>query len=377
MRPLAELVPPHVLGFSAYTPSRPDAELMRQYGVSRLYRLNNNENALGPPPAAMAALAGFGPERAAVYPSGDSFGLRRALGEKFGKDPDRFLIGNGSCEVISSVIKAFCDKGDNIVTAEKTFAVYEWVAQFSGYAAKLIALDGYAFDPGAMLAAVDERTKIVFVCNPNNPTGTWWDKPAMEAFLEGIDGRCIVVLDEAYREFTDDPRFPDGLDLMERHPNVVVFRTFSKMYGLAGLRVGYVCASPEIIAFVRRTHIVYSVNAVAQEAAMAALEEDREHILATRDMVGRARNLLEATFAELGLESVSGIGNFIMARLPVSDTLVYRLLMLRGVMVRTMSSFRFPNWIRVTLSTPPVMEDFAAALRGVLTKLSTRPNPGS
>jgi len=369
MRPLAELVPQHVLGFDAYTPSKPDPLLMRQYGVSRLHRLNNNENALGPPESAKQVLAEFKPERAAIYPSGDSYDLRHALSAKFDKDPDRFLIGNGSCEVISSVIKAFCDKGDNIVTADKTFAVYEWVAAFSGFTSRLVPLAGYAFDPAAMLEAVDERTKIVFVCNPNNPTGTWWDNTAMEAFLAGLDGRCLVVLDEAYREFVDDPRFPDGMELMERHPNVAVFRTFSKMYGLAGLRVGYVCAAPDVTEFIRRTHIVYSVNSPGQKAALAALEDDREHILATRRMTAEAKNLLIRTFDCLGLEYVSGEGNFIMARMPVSDTLIYRLLMRRGVMVRTMSSFRFPNWIRVTLGARPVMEDFSAALGDVLARL--------
>jgi histidinol-phosphate aminotransferase len=369
MRPLAELVPAYVLGFTAYTPSKPDPLLMRQYGVTRLHRLNNNENALGPPESAKQTLAAFNPEQAAIYPNGDSFDLRHALAAKFNKEPDRFLVGNGSCEVIASVIKAFCDRGDNIITADKTFAVYEWVASFSGFTTRLVPLAGYGFNPQAMLEAIDERTKIVFVCNPNNPTGTWWDNAAMEAFLAGVDGRCLVVLDEAYREFVDDPRFPDGMELMERHPNVIVFRTFSKMYGLAGLRVGYVCASSAVTEFIRRTHTVYSVNSLGQKVALAALEDDRKHLLATRRMAEEAKSLLMPAFDSLGLEHVSGAGNFIMARMPVSDTLIYRLLMRHGIMVRTMSSFRFPNWIRVTLSTRPVMEDFVAALGEVLAKL--------
>jgi len=367
--PIAELVPPHIRAFEAYVPSRPDPELMRVYKVDRLHRLNNNENALGPPPAARRVIEEFEPPRSAVYPSGDCHFLRKALGERFGKDPERFLVGNGSCEVIASVIKAFCEAGDNIVTADKTFAVYEWVAEFSGFTARLIPLRDWSFDPEAMLAAMDSRTKILFVCNPNNPTGTWWDREVMERFLKGVAGRAIVVLDEAYREYVDDERFPDGMELMERHGNVVVFRTFSKMYALAGLRVGYLCGQREVVDYIRRTHIVYSVNTLGQPAAVAALEDDAGHILATRSMVARARELLLPAFEELKLPCVSGAGNFVMVQAPASDSLVYRLLMRRGVMVRTMTGFRFPNWIRVSLVQEPVMRDFLAAFREVLDEL--------
>jgi len=364
--PIAELVPEYIRSFEAYVPSCPDPELMRLYGVNHLHRLNNNENALGPPPAARKVIQDFEAQRSAIYPSGDSFFLRKTLAERFGKDPNRFLVGNGSCEVIASVIKAFCEKGDNIITADKTFAVYEWVAEFSGFQARLIPLRNYGYDPDAMLAAMDRRTKILFVCNPNNPTGTWWDRDTMERFLRQVDGRAIVVVDEAYREYVDDERFPDGMELMERHPNVVVFRTFSKMYALAGLRVGYVCGQREVVEYIRRTHIVYSVNGVGQPAAAAALLDDAEHIVATRRMVAEAKELLLPAFDALGLKHVSGAGNFVMVETPMSDSLVYRQLMRRGVMVRTMTGFRFPNWVRVSLVQLPVMQDFLTAFREVI-----------
>jgi histidinol-phosphate aminotransferase len=364
--PIVELVPPHIRAFEAYVPSRPDPELCRAYKVEHLHRLNNNENPLGPPPAAQRILAGFEPPRAAIYPSGDSYYLRTALGERFGKDPERFLVGNGSCEVIASVIKAFCDKGDNIITADKTFAVYEWVAEFSGFQARLIPLKDNGFDSEAMLAAMDGRTKILFVCNPNNPTGTWWKRDEMERFLRGVDGRAIVVLDEAYREYVDDEEFPDGMEIMERHKNVVVFRTFSKMYALAGLRVGYVCGQKEVVDYIRRTHVVYSVNGLGQPAAAAALADDVEHIRATRAMVARAKEILLPAFEDMDLEYVSGAGNFVMVRTPASDSLMYRHLMRRGVMVRTMTGFRFPNWVRVTMVQEPVMHEFLSAFREVV-----------
>ncbi|GAB6037511.1 histidinol-phosphate transaminase [Fundidesulfovibrio butyratiphilus] len=365
---LLERVPSYVRDFESYVPSRPDPILMRQFGVTHLYRLNNNENAQGPPRLAQEAIAAFASERAAIYPSGDAYDLRQALAAKFGKLPEQFLVGNGSCEVISSVVRAFCGPGDAIVTADKTFAVYEWVARFSGVQTLLVPLVQHALDPAAMLAAVTDTTKIVFVCNPNNPTGSWWNRATLDRFLSGLGDRALVVLDEAYREYLDDPDFPDGLELMARHANVIVFRTFSKMYGLAGFRVGYLCGSPEVVDLVRRTHIAYSVNILGQIAAKAALVEDEGHIASTRRMVDEAKAYLQDFFETLGLEYVSGAGNFMMVRTPISDTLLYRRLMQQGVMVRTMTAFRYPNWIRISMAKAQAMEAFAKALRMILEK---------
>jgi histidinol-phosphate aminotransferase len=172
---LDRLLPEYVRRFAAYRPSKPDPELMKLFGCSRLFRLNNNENALGPPPAAQEVLDRFPPIRAAIYPNGDCYYLRQKLAERLGKHPDQLLVGNGANEVISFVIKAFCQQGDNIVTADKTFAVYEWVAEFSGFEARLVPLKDYAFDAERMLGRIDEKTKILFVCNPNNPTGAYWN----------------------------------------------------------------------------------------------------------------------------------------------------------------------------------------------------------
>ncbi len=366
MTRLVDRVPAYVRTFERHVPSRPDPVLMRQYGVSHLYRLNNNENALGPPPLAREAIAAFVPERAAIYPSGDAYDLRQALALRFSKSPEQFLVGNGSCEVISSVIRAFCAPGDAIATADKTFAVYEWVARFSCIETRLVPLARQAFDPAGLLAAVTDNTKIVFVCNPNNPTGTWWNRAVLERFLAALDDRALVVLDEAYREYIDDPDYPDGMEIMERHGNVLVFRTFSKMYGLAGFRVGYLCGPLEAVEFVRRTHIAYSVNSLGQIAAAAALADDAGHIEGTRRMVAGARDYLHGLFEAMGLEYVSGAGNFIMVRTSVSDTLLYRRLMREGVMVRTMTGFRYPNWIRVSLAREQAMEAFAKAFRKVL-----------
>jgi histidinol-phosphate aminotransferase len=356
------LIPDYVRNFQVYTPSRPDYLLRQEYGTPLLHRLNNNENPLGPPPAASRVIAAFPPERAAIYPNGDSFELREALGERFGISPDRFLVGNGSCEVISSVIKAFCRQGDNIVTADKTFAVYEWVAGFSGIEARLVPLLDYAFDPQGMLDRIDRKTKVLFVCNPNNPTGSCWTNQVLIDFLEKAGEERIVVVDEAYREYVEDPEFPDTISLMDRFPNLVVFRTFSKMYALAGLRCGYLAGTGEVVDVVRRTSVAYSVNAQAQQAALAALSDDGEHVAATRALVKEGKAFLRRVCDNLGLETVGGEGNFLMIRTPINDMLMYRRLMKRGMMVRTMTGFRFPGWIRVSLREMAVMESFAEAL---------------
>ncbi|MEW5725973.1 MAG: histidinol-phosphate transaminase [Thermodesulfobacteriota bacterium] len=363
--PLDRLVPDYLKSFEAYVPSKPDDVLKRLYRTDRLFRLNNNENPLGPPPAARAVIQTFPPPRAAIYPSGDAYHLRYKLAENFGLEPEQFLVGNGANEVITFVVKAFCREGDNIVTADKTFAVYEWVAVFSGIEARLVPLKDFGFDDEGLLRRMDERTKILFVCNPNNPTGTYWSEARLRRFLDRIGGRRIVVVDEAYFEFVEKPDFPDGLRLIAEHPNLVVFRTFSKMYALAGLRIGYLAGSREVVDVIRRTCVVYSVNILAQAAALAALD-DFEHVARTREMVAAGKLFLNRELRALGLAPLIGEGNFLLVRLPLSDSLAFRKLMTKGIMVRTMTGFRFPNYIRITIAPREALEALVEALADIL-----------
>ncbi len=362
---LNRLTPEFIKGIVPYLPSKPDDVLQRLYGCERIFRMNNNENPLGPPRAAATIIEKYPPHLAAVYPSGDVYHLRYRLSEYLGVEPERILVGNGANEAITFVIKAFCEAGDNIITADKTFAVYEWVAEFSGFEARLVPLNDFTFDDEGMLARVDERTKILFVCNPNNPTGTYWDEARLRNFLNRVDGRQVVVVDEAYNEFVEKPDFPNGIQLIDEYPNLVVFRTFSKMFGLAGLRIGYLVGAREVVDIVRRTCVVYSVNSVGQAAALAALD-DPDHISRTRDHVASAKDFLGPKLRELGLEPQIGEGNFLMVKLPISDTIVYRLLMKSGVMIRTMTGFRFPKWIRISIASPEAHEAFIRALGDIL-----------
>ncbi len=359
------LVPDFVRTFEPYLPSKPDHVLKELYRVDKLYRLNNNENPLGPPAASAEILRTMNPAIVSRYPSGDAWDLQVKLAEHLGLGHDQIILGNGATELIQFVIKAFCEQGDNIVTGDKTFAVYEWIAEFSGIESRLTPLRDNAFDPQAILSFITPRTKIVFICNPNNPTGTYWNHEQLDSFLDQIDGRCIVVVDEAYCEFVDKQDYPDASQLVEKYPNLLVFRTFSKMYALAGLRIGYLIGHPATVYDVCRTRIVYSTNVVAQQAALAAVG-DREHILRTRKMVRESRRYLEQEFKRMGLGFISGEGNYIVARMPFNDQLTYRMLMKQGFMVRTMTGFRFPNHIRITLHQKPVMEQCVHALERVL-----------
>ncbi len=364
---LDNLVPKYVKGFQAYIPSKPDDLLKQIYGCEKLYRLNNNENPLGPPKKAREIIQKISPFNVSTYPSGDAYHLRYRLAEKFGFHPDQFIVGNGANEVIGFVIKAFCEQRDNIITADKTFAVYEWIATFSGFNVKLIPLKDFYFDDQKMLEAIDEKTKILFICNPNNPTGTYWSKDKLRKFLDAIDGRQIVVVDEAYFEFVDKDDYPDGMKLIKDYPNLVVFRTFSKMYGLAGLRIGYLVGNMDVVDIIRRTSVVYSINSIAQEAAIAAIE-DEEHVLKTREHIKKEKSYLAKELKRLNLTFVAEEGCFIMIKLPMSDTLVYRKMLSKGVVIRSMTGFRYPNWIRVSIGTHEAMELFVELLEKMVLK---------
>ncbi|MFZ2959210.1 MAG: histidinol-phosphate transaminase [Candidatus Ozemobacteraceae bacterium] len=372
--PLDRLVPIFVRGFSPYFADKPDAELMKFYGCSRLLRLNNNENPLGPPLAARHALEEFSSRGAAIYPNADSFDLRHRLSEVFWLPPDQFLVGSGANEILGFVIRSFCQSGDNIVTADRTFSAYESVARFSGIEARLTPLKDFEFDEKALLAAIDEKTKLIFICNPNNPTGTWWSKERLYAFMDRIAGRRIVVLDEAYAEFVERSEFPDGMKLIDQYPNLLVFRTFSKMYGLAGLRIGYIVGSREVVEIVRRASFASSINTPAQITASLALG-DPAHIFQTREMVRIGKEYLLREFRRMGLNPIGEEGNFLMIRVPMNDALVFRKLMLKGIMVRTMTGFRFPNHIRISIGELPAMQALVEALEGILWKNANAEQP--
>ncbi len=372
---IEQLVPEHLRGLEPYIPSKPDEELKKLYGCKTLHRLNNNENALGPCPAALRALSGSDASSASKYPSGDAWQLRKAISSRFSIDPERVVVGNGANEVISFAVRAFCSQGEKVVLPDKTFAVCEWLASYNGCVSSLIPLRGSCNDLDAMLGAIDSKTKLLYVCNPNNPTGGFIGKRQIADFLDKVAGRAVVIVDEAYIEFLENWEAHSCFDLIERHPNLMVFRTFSKIYALAGLRVGYALCSQELSEALKRTRIVYSVNSLAQLAAKACVEpssETEEHLAKTRRMVDEGKRLLVSDFDSLKLHHIEGEGNFAMVELPFNDALAYRMLMTRGYMPRTMTGFRFPNWLRITCVSRPVLEGFCEALAAILKERGLR-----
>ncbi|HWQ67594.1 MAG TPA: histidinol-phosphate transaminase [Methanospirillum sp.] len=359
---ILQKIPPHIQNISPYIPSQPDDILKTLFHAPFLYRMNNNENVLGPPEAAKDAITRFDPDLVSQYPSGDSYHLRHRLSQLYGLPMNSFIIGNGANEGVNSIVQAFCRPGDTIITADKTFSMYEWIAEYSEIQVHLIPLKNNGFDSAAILAARDKKTKIIYLCNPNNPTGTYWNHETLCEFLDKVHGEQIVVIDEAYAEYVTASDYPDGINLIPQYPNLVVFRTFSKMYGLAGLRIGYLASSCKVTDIIRRTSPVYSVNTLAQVAALGALADDGSHIRKTRSMITESRRYTERELKKMGLLYISGEGNFILIEAPISDTLLYRRLMHCGYMVRPMTQFRFPNFIRVTFHPIHIMEGFMSVL---------------
>jgi histidinol-phosphate aminotransferase len=349
-----------VLDLVAYEPGKPVEELAREMGLqpSDIIKLASNENPLGPSPMALAAMRDA-LDRAHFYPDGGGWALRGAIAEKLGVERGNVILGNGSNEIIEFLGHAFLRPGDEVVTAKHAFAVYTLMAQLFG--AKTIEVEdpGYAHDLEAMLAAITPRTRQVFIANPNNPTGTMAGQAEIDAFMARVPGHVVVVFDEAYYEFLEAP--PDVLKFVREGRNVVVMRTFSKIQGLAALRIGYGIAPAPLAAVLQKTRQPFNANAIAQAGALAGLG-DAEHMRRTRALTHEGRNYFQTAFAEMGLEFVPSHANFVLVRVGDGD-LVFQELLKTGIIVRAMRSYKLPEWIRVSVGTMDQNRRFLAELR--------------
>ncbi len=353
---------PHVLDLIAYEPGKPVEELAREMGLepSAIIKLASNENPLGPSPKALAAMRAA-LERAHFYPDGGGWALRNAIAQKLDLDHANVVLGNGSNEIIEFLGHAFLKPGDEVVTARHAFAVYALMAQLFGATTVEVADPGYAHDLDAMLAAITPRTRQVFIANPNNPTGTLVDQEEIDAFMARVPEHVVVVFDEAYHEFLDDA--PDVLKYVREGRNVVVMRTFSKIQGLAALRIGYGLAPAPLAEILQKTRQPFNANAIAQAGAAAGLA-DAEHMEKTRALTREGRAYLESEFAGLGLEYVPSHANFVLVRVGDGDA-VFRALLKQGLIVRAMRSYRMPEWIRVSVGTMDQNRRFIEALRAL------------
>jgi histidinol-phosphate aminotransferase len=361
------LVTPGVRGLVPYVPGKPVEELERELGISNAIKLASNENPLGPSPLALAAAQKALPE-IARYPDGGGFVLKRALAAWLGVAPEQITLGNGSSDVIEFAARIFVAPGDEVVFSQHAFAMYPIVTQAIGGRAREVPARDWGHDLPAMARAITPQTRIVFVTNPNNPTGTWLDRTALRAFLEQVPERVIVVLDEAYFEYVQHPEYPDGIAWLKDFPNLIVTRTFSKAYGLAGLRVGYGVSSAALADLLNRVRPPFNVNSPAQAAALAALA-DETHLEKSRRTNRDGMRQLEQGFGQLGLGYIPSAGNFVCVE--VGDgARVNDALLRQGVIVRPVANYGMPRHLRVTVGLPQENTRFLAALKTALERRS-------
>ena len=366
----SDLATPGVRGLQPYEPGKPLSELEREYGVRDAIKLASNENPLGPSPAALEAARGVLGDMSR-YPDGNGFELKRALGARFGLETAGITLGNGSNDVLEIIARAFLAPGLEAVFSQHAFAVYPIVTQAIGATARVApAHNGergprYGHDLDAMAAAIGEKTRVVFIANPNNPTGTWLNRDELEHFLERVPQRVVVVLDEAYVEYVTEPDYPDSLPWLSRFPNLILTRTFSKAYGLAGLRVGFALSHPEIANLLNRVRQPFNVNHIALAAATAALG-DRAHLEASLKLNQAGQVQWVEASAELGLEYIPSAGNFICLDVGRPAAAVYEQLLREGVIVRPVAGYGLPNHLRITFGLAQENRRAINALRKVL-----------
>jgi histidinol-phosphate aminotransferase len=367
------LAAPGVPGLKPYEPGKPIEELEREYGIAGAVKLGSNENPLGPGPLALAAI------RAALgslhrYPDGSGYSLKKALAAHLSArassaagaiTPDHLTLGNGSNEVLELAARTFVTPADEVVFSEHAFAVYPIVTQAVGARAIVTPARSYGHDLHAMRAAVTERTRLCFIANPNNPTGTWVGRDALAGFLTSLPKHVLVLIDEAYYEYVDEPGYPNGIAWVERFPNLIVTRTFSKIHGLAGLRLGYGVSHPEVAGLFNRVRQPFNVNSLALAAAEAALG-DEGHVARSRRVNQAGLQQLKDTCDVLGLSYIPSIANFLCIAMPRPGSGVYAALLCEGVITRPIAGYGLPTHLRVTVGTEAENARFAAALTRVL-----------
>jgi len=364
-----DLAVPGVRELQPYQPGKPIEELQREYGLQEVIKLASNENPLGPSRKALAAIAQAMAELAR-YPDGNGFILKQALSEKFGVGINQITLGNGSNDILELVARTFVQPGHEVVFSQHAFAVYPIATQAVGGKAVIVPAKDWGNDLDAMQQAITDNTRVMFIANPNNPTGTWIDHAHLSQFLEKIPKHVVVVLDEAYFEYAIHPAmqadgYPDGMQLLAQYPNLIVSRTFSKAYGLAGLRVGYAVSQPIIADLLNRVRQPFNVNSLALVAATAALD-DQEHLDKSASLNATGMQQMIDTFNQLGLAFIPSVGNFISVDIGKPAQPLYLALLKLGVIVRPVANYEMPNHLRVTIGTESENAKFLSALREVL-----------
>ena len=363
-------VQPHIAAIVPYPPGKPMDELEREYGVTNAIKLASNENPWGPSPAAIRAIAAM-LGNLHRYPDGSSYSLTRAVADWVGAEPEEIVLGNGSNEVIEFLVKAFVATGDAVITSHPSFLMYQKFVQVRGGENVIIPMRGMGHDLAAIRAAVTDRTRLIFLDNPNNPTGTLIDRASFARFLRDLPETVIVVVDEAYVDFVDPAERIDILGCMREPagiPAVVSLRTFSKAFGLAGLRVGFGVMHREVADLLHRVRQPFNVSLVAQAGALAALA-DPAHYDQTLQATRSGRAWLQAEVARLGCRAYPSEANFFLIDVGGDATRLYEAMLYKGVIVRAMRAYGYPECIRITVGTEAENRRFVAALGECLQEL--------
>jgi histidinol-phosphate aminotransferase len=356
-----------VKNIAPYVPGKPIEEVERELGIKGAVKMASNENPLGASEEVrQAVIAAM--DRVALYPDANAFYLREALAVELGLVMEQILIGNGSDDVNKIVGETLLNPGDEVVIPHPTFSVYEYITRLMNATPVIVpARSGLGNDLEAMRSAVTARTKLIFVCNPNNPTGTIVKSSHLKAFLDSLPSTVMVVIDQAYGDFADDPDYPDGLDFIKSgYQNVIIYRTFSKIHGLAGLRLGYCVSDPVLIAEMMKVKDPFNANLLAQAAGIAALGS-KEHVRASQELVWTEKHRFYRELEQLRVDYLPTQANFILINIGRDSKAIYEYLMQHGIIVRATHSFGLPDWIRVSFGTPGqndrFLELFGKALR--------------
>jgi len=354
---------PQLKDLVSYKPGKPIEELARERGLqpSDIIKMASNENPLGPSPKAVEAMT-KALQQAHIYPDGGGYRLREAIANKFGVTMDQVMLGNGSNEIIEFVGHAFLKPGDNVITAKHAFVVYKLMATLFGAQTIEVPDPNFVHDLDAMLAAITPQTKEVFIANPNNPTGTMVSMDALEKFMDRVPDHVVTVIDEAYYEFVTNP--PDTMKFVREGRNVILLRTFSKIQGLAGLRIGYGIGPVALIDVLQKTRQPFNANAIAQAGAMAGLQDD-EHQNKTKRITDEGRTYFEGEFKKMNLEYVPSSANFVLVHVGDGNK-VFQKMLDKGVIVRAMAEYKLPEWVRISIGTKEQNERCIATLKEVL-----------
>jgi histidinol-phosphate aminotransferase len=362
---LCDLAPGYVRAIAPYQPGKPISELAREMGLNEadIVKLASNENPLGPSPAALAAIHASLPELAR-YPDGNGFALKAALAKRYGVTPEQIVLGNGSNDVLEFAARALLTPGTSAIFSQHAFAVYPLVVQAMGARSIEVPAQDFGNDAQALLAAIEDDTRILFIANPNNPTGTLLLPDALLALIEQIPPHVLVVLDEAYYEYLAPEVAAESVSWLSRFPNLLIARTFSKAYGLAGLRVGFALAHSEVAGLLNRVRQPFNVSSLAQAAAVAALG-DKTHLQRSIALNTAGMQQICAGLQRLGLTFIPSFGNFLSFRIG-NATAMYQRLLKRGVIVRPLANYGMPEYLRVSIGLAAENDKFLSALASAI-----------